>query len=1303
MDLKILRAFSRAVTAGFPLLVVGVGWVAAGQSAVASPGASATRVDVRFVDSDTGFAVQPEAVTVRAHRPDAAERRVPNAEITPAGRLQLALSAGQHTLTVASARHRPMSGKLVVRPDQPYRIRIHLDPVEPPKEIQPETVAALHRDGWMLLQGFVADEETGGPLAGVQVRSLPSGAETRTSGEGFFRLYVPAAEEASPETDAVHLVFEKPGYRAHERRYLEVWSRGDWTYRIRLERGGGHDVVDERTLRRRATRGPAPSPSPGPAPVGLVEIFESPALPIPQWDGPQPASTAPSNATVRVPRNIRVLRADGATIDYVSMTYYARSVLPSEWIASWGNYTGGSNSLNAGAVAVRSYAIGKLNAVSTSSTYDICATTACQVYNPANINSLTDTAVNFTEHYVLVNANGAIATTEYSAENNSLGYSCGDGYTQPTEGCLYDPICLGEARYGHGRGMCQWGSARWATARRMANRTSRDGTPTGFPRQGWQWIVAHYYPTLTLVKGAYLVVGDDVKVIGTSQTVRMCGDGGIASGVNCPAVTTKAVGSAGVILDGPVRVTADGRGFTWYKVQWSDGQVGWVPENWLERLLTAPGAPTALVVTALATNQIQLTWVDNAADEFGFKIERAPAAAGPWTQIATAMANITSHTDTNDLASGTTYFYRVRAFNSGGNSAYTPTAFATTWVAPAPTLTLQPSSQVKGLGQTVTFLVSATGAAPLGYQWRKEGVPLTNGGRISGTTTPMLTIANLQPADAGGYQVVITNAHGAATSVVAALTVSGLIVFEDDFDTNSATRWVTHRSSSDTRVTFHYDYSTMGIPPAPHAVGGSTRGVKFEANLTNAAAAAINLSPLGQIFPGDFKLRFDLWINANGPFPAGGTGSTEYVTAGVGTTGNRVQWTGSGSTADGVWFAVNGEGQAGDTSTTSDFNVYAETTVQTVATGVYAAGTASNARGNGHPYYATAFPGGRSPPLWQQANYPQQTGALAAGTVGFAWRQVLLNKQGNVVEWFIDGLKIAALTNAPLAGSNIFIGYWDPFTSVSDNAALSFGLVDNVRVEVPALPPLVTAAPTNQFVAAGGTAAFHVTAEGTAPLAYQWRLNGTNLPGGTQSSLVKTNVQAADAGAYTVVVTNIVGAVSSAPALLVVNHPPQLAPLADRALHAGLRLVITNSASDPDLPANSLSFSLDPGAPPGATVDPVSGVFSWATSDANAGSTNLITVRVTDDGVPPLHDTRTFRVIVMARPTVQSAGLTATLGVLAWSAIPGAKYRVQFTDDLHAPAWTDLMPDVVADGPVASVVYPLASTQRFFRLILLDP
>jgi hypothetical protein len=85
----------------------------------------------------------------------------------------------------------------------------------------------------------------------------------------------------------------------------------------------------------------------------------------------------------------------------------------------------------------------------------------------------------------------------------------------------------------------------------------------------------------------------------------------------------------------------------------------------------------------------------------------------------------------------------------------------------------------------------------------------------------------------------------------------------------------------------------------------------------------------------------------------------------------------------------------------------------------------------------------------QLQNFPTQAGSLAQGTIGFGWHDVIVNKSGSNVTWFIDGIEIAAITNATLSASNIFLGYWDPFASLSDHRPVAFGLVDNVRVEVP--------------------------------------------------------------------------------------------------------------------------------------------------------------------------------------------------------------------------------------------------------------
>jgi subtilisin family serine protease len=82
----------------------------------------------------------------------------------------------------------------------------------------------------------------------------------------------------------------------------------------------------------------------------------------------------------------------------------------------------------------------------------------------------------------------------------------------------------------------------------------------------------------------------------------------------------------------------------------------------------APDGPSDLVAVSASTSRIELNWTDQASDESGFKIERATASAGPYTHVAKVAADVGSYADTG-LIDGTSYYYRVRAFNAAGDSA----------------------------------------------------------------------------------------------------------------------------------------------------------------------------------------------------------------------------------------------------------------------------------------------------------------------------------------------------------------------------------------------------------------------------------------------------------------------------------------------------------------------------------------------------------------------------------------------------------------------------------------------------------
>ncbi len=143
--------------------------------------------------------------------------------------------------------------------------------------------------------------------------------------------------------------------------------------------------------------------------------------------------------------------------------------------------------------------------------------------------------------------------------------------------------------------------------------------------------------------------------------------------------------------------------------------------------------------------------------------------------LVTAGANQAANIYTIDYAAasaGQTLTITVYNLTSGGNC----TLMAATLSGPSPTIVNPPASQTAYLGYSAQLTVQAEGWSPLAYQWWRasNGVyaPLADGGQISGSTTPTLTISNLAAANATNYIVTVTNLYGAVTSTVAALTAA---------------------------------------------------------------------------------------------------------------------------------------------------------------------------------------------------------------------------------------------------------------------------------------------------------------------------------------------------------------------------------------------------------------------------------------------------------------------------------------------------------------------------------------------------
>jgi hypothetical protein len=116
-----------------------------------------------------------------------------------------------------------------------------------------------------------------------------------------------------------------------------------------------------------------------------------------------------------------------------------------------------------------------------------------------------------------------------------------------------------------------------------------------------------------------------------------------------------------------------------------------------------PTAPTNLQSSPTKVTAVTLTWTDNASNETGFKVERKTGAAGTWSQVGTTAANVATYVD-NGTVQNTLYYYRVRAYNGSGDSAYSNESPVTTYTRGMLSLSAPMSLAV---GQNLTLAIRA--------------------------------------------------------------------------------------------------------------------------------------------------------------------------------------------------------------------------------------------------------------------------------------------------------------------------------------------------------------------------------------------------------------------------------------------------------------------------------------------------------------------------------------------------------------------------------------------------------------------
>lgn len=210
------------------------------------------------------------------------------------------------------------------------------------------------------------------------------------------------------------------------------------------------------------------------------------------------------------------------------------------------------------------------------------------------------------------------------------------------------------------------------------------------------------------------------------------------------------------------------------------------------------------------------------------------------------------------------------------------------------------------------------------------------------------------------------------------------------------------------------------------------------------------------------------------------------------------------------------------------------------------------------------------------ASQPAVFSALASGTAPLSY------------QWYFNGAALAGATSSSFVRSGTFLShagsYWvvasNPYGSATSAVA---GLTVLLR-------PSIASQPSGTNVITGQNATFCVNAIGSAPLVFQWRKNGVNIPGATNPCYAITNVQATNAGAYSVIVGNGADAVTSAEAELVLEDLPNGPPPED--FFANRNGLFGNSGA---LEVNNIGATKEAGEPDHADKPGGASVwYAWA-------------------------------------------------------------------------------------------------------------
>jgi len=515
----------------------------------------------------------------------------------------------------------------------------------------------------------------------------------------------------------------------------------------------------------------------------------------------------------------------------------------------------------------------------------------------------------------------------------------------------------------------------------------------------------------------------------------------------------------------------------------------------------------------------------------------------------------------------------------------------------SPQILIQPASQTITPGQNAVYTVTATGSPLPSYQWQREPAGsstwanVADGGSYSGSASGTLTVSAVTMAMSGDlFQCVVSNTNGSVTSAPpAALVVSNPLVVTtlagsagnrgSTDGTGTAVRFtdpadVTVDSAGNVYVSDTGNNTIRKITPAGvvstlaglAGTTGSTDGTASAARFN--APTGITVDNAGNVYVADTDNETLRKITPAGAVStvagqAGQSGSADgtgtaaqfaspsdvnvdsagnlYVADAGNDTIRKITPAGGVTTVAGL---AGVSGSADGTGTAARFNVPEGVTVDSSGN-LYVADAANHT-------IRKITPAGAVTTLAGLAG----TSGGADGPGSMARFQfpadLIVDTAGNLFVADTDNHAIRKVTPAGVVatvaglvgtsgnadGTGTAARFFYP-TGVTVDASGNVYVADTnnhtIRECVPLAVPTVTTQPQSQTVTAGDTVSFSVTATGSPVLLYQWSFNGTPLSGATANTYTIVGAQAANAGSYTVTVTNTAGSATSNLATLTVN------------------------------------------------------------------------------------------------------------------------------------------------------------------------